>query len=93
MKVSDVIISESARELCERWNVDPKELARARADGHVLFPESAIQEGRVVIWGPRRANGSHLYIVCGPEPHIINDFRPLRRQPDHTHVPVPIWPV
>ena len=88
-----MIISEWAREQCERWHVGPDELVRARADGSVLFGESAIMEGRVVIWGPRRANGTHLYIVCGPEPHIINDFRPLKRKPQHRNLPSPIWPV
>lgn len=93
MNSSEVVITEWASELCERWDVSPKELAEARVDGSVLFEESAIEKGRVVIWGRRRANGTHLYIVCGPEPHIINDFRPLRRKPDHRHVPIPIWPV
>jgi len=93
MNASDVIISEWAQEVCERWGVDPQELAQARVEGNVLFEESAIEHGRVVIWGPRRQNGSHFYIVCGPEPHIINDFRPLRQKPDHKHVPLPIWPV
>jgi hypothetical protein len=93
MDVSGVVISEWAQEQCRRWNVEPEELAQARVDGSVLFEESAIEVGRVVIWGPQRGDGSHLYIVCGPEQHIINDFRPLRKKPHHEHIPVPIWPV
>lgn len=93
MDASEVVITEWAGDLCERWRVDPSELIQARVDGSVLFGESAIEYGRVVIWGPRRRDGTHLYIVCGPQPHIINDFRPLKQKPNHAHVPLPIRPV
>jgi len=92
MNASDVVISEWAEELCERWRVSREELAQARVDGSVLFDESAIEAGRVVIWSRQRPDGTYLYIVCGPQPHIINDFRPLRRKPSYDHLPIPLWP-
>lgn len=93
MDISDVVISDWALELCVRWEVNHDELVRARVEGSVFFPESAIEEGWVVIWGPARADGTHLYIVCGPKVYIINDFRPLESKPVFDKALLSIRPV
>jgi hypothetical protein len=93
MKPSDVILSPWAEGLCEQWGIDPDEVRSARVEGVVIIEESHVDAGWVVIWGPRRDDGSHLHIVCGPPEYLlVNDFRPLRTKPSYAPKLVPIWP-
>lgn len=82
MNPKQVVVSEFAETQCQRWGVSREELVQARVDGTVLFAESEVDGDRVVIWGPRRDDGTHLHIVCEPI-DTIGDFRPLSKPPSY----------
>lgn len=81
METDDISLSEAAREQCDVWDVSPEEVIEARLNGERLIPESVMIEGREVYWGPERADGTHLHVVCSPTPFSVNDFRPLKKRP------------
>lgn len=93
VNANDVMLSSWAEYLCERLDVQPDAVRHARVDGTVVFEASRVEEGWVAIWGPRRPDGSHLHIVCGPNPMIVNDFRILRTKPSYVSVMMIAWPV
>lgn len=93
MNPNDVILTSWALSLCERDGVSPDEVRQARLDGVVVFELSRAMDGWVSVWGPRRPDGTHLHIVCGPDSMIVNDFRILRKKPSFVMTMMIAWPI
>jgi hypothetical protein len=81
MELSDIGLSDYAKERCPTWGVTEEEVCRARLDGTILWEGSAIENGWVTVFGPRRADGRHIVTVCGPDPFVVNDFHLVKSRP------------